>query len=133
MKKQKNKITKDIQDVLIATAKMMPVMYKTDLHGNPLYKRGEIDGSQVTADKNGLPGVAGVKYLGNVLQYENHLDNLIKAYQLEAWPGVRYYEQTMAEIHQSRLNFVKNTINHEQQKKSWRARILSKVKSLFGK
>lgn len=107
MKKQKNKITHDIHLMIVAKAKELPVQYKTDSKGAPVYKRGTLDGSEVGEDKDGNRGIPGVKYTGMVMQYEDHFQNLLTAYQKDGQQGFNHYVQKVTELHAKRKAFVK--------------------------
>jgi len=102
MAKNKHKITKEVQDKIYELAKSLPKMHKQDTHGNPVYKNGEVDG-QVLLDwgqkaKGNEDPIPGVRYTNvPILQYENHVQNLVDAFQKEGQSGMDYYVHNVKE------------------------------------
>jgi hypothetical protein len=106
MKKIKNKVTHEVHLMIVEKSKALPVQYKIDNAGNPKYGRGTVDGSEIDVDAQGNRGIAGVKYTANVLQYENHFEKLMQAYQADGMTGFNKYVAFVEKIHAERQKFV---------------------------
>lgn len=121
MKKIKNKITHDIHVMIVEKSKALPVQYKVDNSGRPKYGMGTVDGSEVEKDARGNRGIPGVKYSARVLQYENHFEKLMNAYQNDGMAGFQRYVDYVEKTHAERLAYVANA-------QPWWSRVVRSLK-----
>lgn len=79
MKTEKTKITPQIFSVIKGVAEALPRMAKYR-GGQPVYKKTQVQGSKLRQEdlKPGTPLIPTALYTINVLEYENHEENLIR-------------------------------------------------------
>lgn len=105
MKTEKTKITAQIFSVIKGVAEALPPMAKYR-GGQPVYKPTQVQGSKLRQEdlKAGTPLVANALYTINVLQYENHEENLVRGVKER---GITYIEDYRTAVMAQQNAFIK--------------------------